>query len=406
MLLGIPTGATTSRFTLHGAGQSAPAVAQTTKAVRVSVAPLPGLQTLERDWRDLQSRAHASFFVSWPWVAAWLKTYGAQPAAGHLSLMRASLHGETVGLGIISDRPVKRMVGGPASNVYLHQTGNPDADRIFIEYNGFLVDRDLVRPVWAALLSCIAARFETENPAGWAAFHIAGADASVFTTIAESGLPYRATVQHRCHWVDFASLDTGLNSYVQHLSANTRTQVRRSIKLFEASGDALGLKVAASRDEARAFLAELKALHIETWQRRKKDAGAFSAPLFEDFAAELISEGHETGNVDLIRVAAGAETIGVLINFVHDGQVYAYQSGFAYSADNRLKPGLVTHAMAIAHYRNLGLKGYHFMAGESRYKASLGNAVETLTWLTLYRDDFQAKLENALTSMKRHLFSV
>ena len=59
---------------------------------------------------------------------------------------------------------------------------------------------------------------------------------------------------------------------------------------------------------------------------------------------------------------------------MHHGTVAFYQSGFRYEADNRLKPGLVTHALVIQACLDRGLDVYDFLASEvagSRYKQSL-----------------------------------
>jgi len=72
--------------------------------------------------------------------------------------------------------------------------------------------------------------------------------------------------------------------------------------------------------------------------------------------------------VDLLRITAGRYLVGILLNFTHAGHVYAYQSGLNYADDNRFKPGLMSHALAAAHYREQGMHAYHFMAGEGQYK--------------------------------------
>ena len=51
--------------------------------------------------------------------------------------------------------------------------------------------------------------------------------------------------------------------------------------------------------------------------------------------------------------------VGYLMNFSHNGQVSAYQSGFNYSAANsHQKPGLTCHYLAIEAYRAAGAVTY------------------------------------------------
>jgi CelD/BcsL family acetyltransferase involved in cellulose biosynthesis len=102
----------------------------------------------------------------------------------------------------------------------------------------------------------------------------------------------------------------------------------------------------------------------------------------------------------VLNVTAGDTVIGVLLNFVHRGHVYAYQNGFTYSDDSRLKPGLVSHALAVVHYRQQGCSAYHFMAGDGRYKTSLGLETEELSWLHVRDNSPASRIENALCMLK------
>ena len=90
------------------------------------------------------------------------------------------------------------------------------------------------------------------------------------------------------------------------------------------------------------MLEQLKALHQTSWRRRGQP-GCFATPIFETFHRGLISRRFRHGEIQLLRAAAGTQPIGYLYNFAYGDRVYAYQSGFDYAADGRLKPGLVTH---------------------------------------------------------------
>ena len=50
-------------------------------------------------------------------------------------------------------------------------------------------------------------------------------------------------------------------------------------------------------------------------------------------------------------------------------------------ADGRLKPGLVTHALAIEQATRAGFAAYDFMAGENRLKASFASDGSEMVWL-------------------------
>ena len=74
---------------------------------------------------------------------------------------------------------------------------------------------------------------------------------------------------------------------------------------------------------------------------------AFASGFFADFHRALVTKQSDTGEIQLLRISAGKKLIGSLYNFVKNGRIYAYQSGFNYDPDPRLKPGLVSHCLAI-----------------------------------------------------------
>ena len=125
-------------------------------------------------------------------------------------------------------------------------------------------------------------------------------------------------------------------------------------------------------------------MHQTYWTRRGHP-GAFLRGFFEPFHRDLIFRRFGAGEIQLLRVLAGEKCIGCLYNIVKDGHVYAYQSGFDYGADSRLKPGLVSHCLAINYNLAIGAQVYDFMAGDSRYKKNLGTDFVEMSWLVLQR---------------------
>jgi CelD/BcsL family acetyltransferase involved in cellulose biosynthesis len=90
-----------------------------------------------------------------------------------------------------------------------------------------------------------------------------------------------------------------------------------------------------------------------------------------------------------------------LYQFRHKGHVYSYQSGFHYERDNRLKPGLVSHRLAIEHSLSAGDAVYDFLGGDDRYKRSLATHGGQLFWLTLQKRRLVFSLERGLRAAKR-----
>jgi CelD/BcsL family acetyltransferase involved in cellulose biosynthesis len=372
----------------------------------VTLSRLPPAPELEVMWRELESRAAGSFFTSWTWISAWLGTYVAdtrRPSA--YGLITAWCGGKIVALGILGRASsLRNLMSG--TKILLHQTGRTDDAAAFIEYNGFLIDRGATPETMPALLNFLnrGAAFRNGKWA-WSTFHVAGAAQPLMDAIRVSAISHRILRQWSCPWVNLSKIEPGREGYLSGLSRNTRGQIRRASRIVEEYG-ALKVTSAKTTAEAKEFFAALRVFHEETWRRREGTRGAFAHPLFARFIHAVIDAGQPRGAVDLLKISAGPTTVGVLLNFIHGGHVYAYQSGLAYSADNRVKPGLVSHALAIAHYRAQGCLGYHFMAGDARYKTSLGNDVENLSWVELRRRDPWLFLARTFHSRKHALARV
>jgi CelD/BcsL family acetyltransferase involved in cellulose biosynthesis len=351
---------------LHVAVESqVAALSQFGRGLLVTIAPLPALEQLEPAWRVLENRADGSFFTSWSWIGAWLAVGVEQPCL----LVSARAGGETVGLAILTQT---RRGLWPRTALSLHRQGGPSDDALYIEYNDLLIDRAWSGPARQEMVRAI---FRHSAPRG-DEVACAGATPEAFTAVASMGWPLESQARE-CPLVDLPSCGYSPEDYLAVLSRNTRSQVRRALRL---AGDGIAVHRARTPGEREAAYEDLRVLHQAYWTRKGKP-GAFASPRFAAFTAALLTR----PGVELLRITAGGRTLGVLLNFVHRGHVYAYQSGFAYEADNRLKPGLVSHVMAIADSARLGRTAYHFMAGEARYKDSLATGAETLTWITAHR---------------------
>jgi hypothetical protein len=190
-------------------------------------------------------------------------------------------------------------------------------------------------------------------------------------------------------YVDLVGIRASGRSYLRHLSANTRSQIRRSIRLYEKDLGPASVEVARSHGETLAWFDELVELHERSWRLRghqggfKGDARTFHQSLIRSCAGRAGDDGL---GVDLVRIRFGSDTVGLLYNVVHRGRILFYQSGLRYDVDGRHKPGLVSHALSIEHYLRCGGLEYDFLGGESepvRYKRSLTTHRRPLHWAQL-----------------------
>ena len=364
--------------------------------LQASLEPIVSPGELENLWRDLERRSDCSFFQSWAWIGCWLRHL---PPGLAPRLMSVSAGSVVVGLGVLVPRRETRHGLLHVHGLHLNETGDRGIDPINVEYNGLLTDRRVGNAsiVWRSLI-CLA---EKEND--WDELYLSGLDAAATEAWVESaskvGLGTRVRAKAPCDYVDLVEVRRKGGDYLGTLSRNTRHQIRRALRLYETVGR---LSITAARDvgEALEILDELKELHQAHWTRRGY-AGAFARGFFEAFHRELIAMRFDTGEVQLLRISAGEKLFGCLYNLVKDGRVYAYQSGFHYDADARLKPGLISHFLAIQYNLERGAQIYDFMAGDSRHKRSLGTDSHELTWLVVQRRHAGLQIENTLRAVRR-----
>lgn len=351
--------------------------------LEVRVETFESAARLETLWRELEARSSRSFFLSWTWIAAWLETCGARPL-----VLAVYCHDRRVGLGLLV-RGWRSQLGFRRPTLFLHQTGDRAKDAPTIEDNGFLAERGFERAVTRAAL-------RHAYRAGDAQILMSGVPDWLASEAREAGWCDRAIATRPC---PYRVLDPGDNNDLAQLSRNTRSQISRSIRLYERHGS-LAITSSATLGEARDRLSAMARLHQQRWVAAGQP-GAFSNPLFEEFHRHVLTRGFAAGEADVLRITAGAYEIGYVYNFYCDNEAYAYQNGFQFADDQRLKPGLVSHLLAFAHYRRAGATRYRFLAGDSRYKRSLSTGSYDLHWLVLERNDWRRWVEGLARRLHR-----
>jgi CelD/BcsL family acetyltransferase involved in cellulose biosynthesis len=346
----------------------------------IEVCRFPGFAALEADWRALEARAAGqfSFFQSWTWVGCLAEDRFTDPI-----LLRASRAGNTVGLALFNRRH---------RTLWLAESGDPILDASFVEHNA---------PLTAGEPTAVLALLQ-------AVWRVPGVRRLVLSGVAEN-LPAAAGghVLRRqlrpAPFVDLATVRAAGGDHLATISANTRQQIRRSLRLLAARGP-LHLSHPASLAEAEQWFTALVALHGQSW-RRRGGVGAFAQPWIRRFHAALLPRVFARGELDLVRLAAGEMAIGYLYNFRLNGRVYAYQSGLAERLEApQEKPGLCLHALAIREAAGRGDQVYDFLAGDARYKRSLASNSVALVWAELARPDLRGRLlAHGSTALRRVL---
>ncbi|MDX2192453.1 MAG: GNAT family N-acetyltransferase [Gemmatimonadales bacterium] len=350
---------------------------------------------LREAWARLaERRPAATAFLGAAWTSAWLAEFGAR--LGVQVVVARGAGGGVEGMLLLARGGRGR---GPLRLRQLHlNTAGEGVDSVAVEHNALLASPGLELAVAAAMRPVL-------ERLGWDEFVASGIpDGALPVLEALVPAPLDEVRWLEAPFVDLAQLRTGGVAYETVLSRNTRDQVRRSLKLYRERGP-VALELASSVAEGHAFLAELAALHQARWTGRG-EPGAFASAAWRAFHERLIADALPRGGVQLARVRAGDQTVGVLYNLVEAGHVSFYQSGLRYEEDNRLKPGLATQALLIQHCLEAGYREYDFLASEGaglRYKQSLANGTRRLGWASFLRANLAVSTWRLARGVQRRL---
>lgn len=344
---------------------------------------------LEIEWRELEGRAGGhSFFLSWHWIGAWLRSL---PETVVPLVLRASHAGQTVGLAIFIPGITRILKIFNLPQLSLNETGHRAFDTIVTEYNGILAAKGLSDRVTQSSLEWLMRSGYPNH-----ALRLGGVDSAVFqsasATAALFGRSLRILNQSEAECVNLAAIRAGAKPYLDSLSRNSRQTLRRELRRYETIGP-LQYRPAASATQALDYFTALGHLHQSYWQSRGKP-GAFAQPFFTKFHTDLIATAFDHRHIEMAKVTAGGEIIGYLYNLNWRGTIYAYQSGFFYDTENTYKPGYVSHYLAISRALDNGLDLYDFMAGYGQHKTSLSTEKNHLYWLQLRSNHFSVRVEN------------
>ena len=365
------------------------------RRVRVECHQVGDWPQIAQIWSELHKDSpHSSFYLSPDWISAWLEIFGQLLQPQFLLFKAEDL---TVGACLLVQAQEPR---GPfkVKRVYLNTVGGSPEDRTLMEFNGILCLAGWEEEIAAALGSHLE-QFD------WDEFVVEGIlPGPVLSSIQSRsfpGLAQRTVEVMPSYYVNLDELRESRSSYESSLSSNTREQIRRSLRLYAKMGE-VRVDVASNLATAESYFEEMCRLHQATWTKRGED-GAFAPGRRLEFHRELIRRAFPNGGIQMVRVAAGGETIGILYNFVQSGKVYFFQSGFQYRPEKHLKPGLVTHLCAVRFCLEAGFSEYDFLAADAQYKRSLAKDSRSMAWVVFARPRTKLRFIEALRACKRRV---
>lgn len=348
-------------------------------------------------WHDLyQAAPESSPFLAPAWHQALHELVAEiRDSDNTLAVVEVREEGLPVGLATLGWAYGRRLRHRRSRVLFLNETGEARFDRLTVEHNGLLTGGGREGEVLASLVSELLERDDwDELSLGWMA-------ESHWQRLCGPlrGLPVSACYEERApyYFVDLEEI-ANLEDYLQQLSANTRQQIRRALRKYGGE-EQLSLEVASQPELAQAWLHEMISLHQVYWRRRGR-SGAFADPFMREFHRRRIIAGLPNQEAQLLRIAGPEGVIGLLYNLAARDYLCNYQSGFVYDSDARRKPGLVSHALAVAHAGAAGFQRYDLLMGDSQYKRSLASGQGEMVRVVLQRRRWKLALYRQLHRLR------
>ncbi len=301
--------------------------------VTFSLYPAEPSEQLAASWQRLAATTKAPFMMSWSWMGPWLSTidHPCWVIEGRLDekVVCLSILGKTV------DRRAKGLIS--SRQISLNRAGVAQLDQVTQEYNGLLVDPDVEKD---ALKGFVEFLKHTDALGDWDEFIIHNAAVGWHEKLVSAELVCTPVWQQAAYEVNLAGLRQKGQSFLESLSRNTRAQIRRSLRDYEALNGPVIQRQAGSAEEAVEWLIQAGPLHRARWP-----GSGFENPHFVRFHTALIEANFDAGMIDFVRIEAGGRLIGFLYNFIDGDTVLFYLSALVYEDGKALKPGLTAQAL-------------------------------------------------------------
>ncbi len=337
-------------------------------------------------------------FQSISWFLPWLDVLPADADIYKISLF---IDGKPIVFAFVGLCSVRRRLFFKRRIIYLNEYPVEGYDFV-IEHNDILSAETIAErsSVWSGLVGFL------QNALSWGEICIrltpeCNVDALFFAAAAND----LVIENERCSsdvFADFSQYGQWSDVEAALFSSNKRSQIRRARKAYIEKYNVLSVAVASSLEQALAWFDNLGELHTRTWNKRSLP-GVFADKAWVRFHQKVIEREFKAGNVQLLKVEAGELGVGYLYNLLCDDRVYNIQSGFYYENDNKFKPGILSHYLALQHNYLAGCSEYHFLAGGESYKQSLSNREIPLWDLRLQKKSFSMVLEKYIVCLVRKI---
>lgn len=341
-------------------------------------------------WAELYRRSGSrSFFLNEEWTATWLETFA--PPLNVSILVFADANGPT-GICLLTES--RRYAALGIRRLSLNASGEAASESTYIEHNDILCRPGSQAPVARALARYVLSL-------RWDEFALDGMqDGPIYNALTQALSGIHCDQESKLsYYVDLQALRQRGVSIEAALRSRYRINLHRCIREYEKLGP-LRLERAADCTQALEMLEELSSLSRRRLASRR-NTSTFDAPRFREFNRRLVARCFANGAVEMLRLTAGSQVVGILYDLIQAGKVHEYQCGCRYSGPGYMNPGALTHAYGIQYCLDGGLDEWDFLAGDAISKRSFAGGSRNLFWAVFRRPGARMRVLQAGRALRR-----
>jgi len=366
------------------------------------VTDLAEAERLRPQWEALLERSTGKELAQSPsWLLTWWRVYGGWQGR-RLCLGLFHDAGRLIGLAPMLRRRHWYRGKLPFRRLELLASGEPAEHGIYSNHLSILAEHGAEEEVAARLVRAIrdgvfGSWDEVVLPMMSGDSPMPGLLVSAFRA---AGIQAEVTETARAPYI---SLPATWEDYLQGLGPNSRRNIHRSRKAFDAwSGGTTRLESVACPADLAKGKQILIHLHHARWAS-ENESGVFHSPFYLQFHDALMSRLAERGELELHWLCARDEPVAVLYGMSWGGKVYAYQTGRRTDLPDHLRPGAVLLALVIRRAIESGRREFDLLADDRFYKRQLAPSARPLVQVRAARKSVVEGVRRGINTCLRFL---
>ncbi len=322
------------------------------------------LQQLSEHWNALLSHSSSdTVFLTWEWLSAWWKNYG----AGRELFVLAAWEGSE----LIAVAPLyvdaRHCLGQSWRCLCLIGDGSNDSDYL---------DCFAAREREDEAASAFAAFLESQRQSwDWLEMNGARQESAMLAALLNSARARSWKWQSDVIRCANLPLPPSWDEYLTKLEPRFRTKVRSALNAMDQCLRSIPVECTSS-EQLRAWLPPFFELHGERWGTKNKP-GVFRNPAKQAFYRDFSQVALDRGWLAFHNLSWGERPLAFQYGLLYRNRFHLLQE--AYDPDfAALRPGVALRGWLMRHWIEKGLEEYDFLAGAARYKLDWG-ANQTVT---------------------------